>query len=139
MKNNKFFLVILFLGFAGIIIYLKYDGFAFGRYEKNILKISIEPYKASQLAYKNTYKGFNINKDAVKKSFVLPSEVTGYVDINDIPTEYKLKVSKEDQPFLGETGYKVIFIVDSKKFKRQAIWVFDNVNLLKKIYPVESK
>ena len=84
-------------------------------------------------------KVFNINKDAVKKSFLLPSEVTGYVDINDIPEEYKLKISKENQPFLGETGYKVIYIVDSKKFKRQAIWVFDNVNLLKKIYPVQSK
>lgn len=139
MKNNKFFLYALALGFVGIIILLNYDSYAYGRYEKNKLKLSVEPFRAAQLPHKNTYKAFNINKEAVKNSFKFPEEVTGYIDINEMPEEQKFRVPKEHKPFFGEAGYKVILVIDSAKFKRQAIWVFDHGNMLKKIYPVEPK
>lgn len=137
-KNRVLIFFILIVSFAGIILYAKYDNFAYRLYERNTIKLSVKLFNITQRSYKEEYKVYSVNKEEIMKNYKSLDEVDTYVDAREIPDEIKNKISNEHTPYLTENNYKVVLVVKSKKNNRQSIWVFNNAELVKKIYPIED-
>ena len=135
MKTNKIIVLIILIFFAiTLVCYFKYDSFAYGGYERSMLKFSVDLFKTTQESYKEQFKVYDINKDNIIHSFTLPEEVKIYVDVEDVPIEIRNKISLDEKPYIAENDYSVIITIDSKKFNKLSIWKFDSTSEPKKIY-----
>lgn len=136
MKKYKIILIIVVLGIIGVAGYFLGDSkFAYGGYERSMVEFAAGSFSAVQESYKTEYKSYSTDSNEIKKLLSFTEEVTGYVDINEVPVEFKNKVGPEDKPYLNEKSYKILLLIRSKKYNQTSVWTFDNAEAVKKISP----
>ncbi|AGH96787.1 hypothetical protein A11Q_2571 [Pseudobdellovibrio exovorus JSS] len=120
--------------FLAVFVSLKYKSFAFSVYERSSAKHIMEMFKVSQDSFKKEFEKYNFNTEENNRYLNMGSEVKGYSYFRDIPSDYSDKIEERYRPFLNESNYRIIVIVESFRYKKYSIWTFDHQGNLEKIY-----
>lgn len=116
------------------IIVFGYDYFAFQAYQRSIVDQTMHVFGDVQESYNKEFKTFNLNFIEMKKYLQLTDEVQGFANIDDVPLMYRDKIPSDEYPFLRKGRFKIIILIQSKKYNKVSIWSFMDYGNKREIY-----